>query len=299
MPWGSSPLARGSLLLDLRDERVRGLIPAGAGLTPHSATASASAPAHPRWRGAHGITSGVKGALKGSSPLARGSLAHLGRLLDHPRLIPAGAGLTRGSGARSPATPAHPRWRGAHPVVVILLEWEAGSSPLARGSPRQDSRPGHHLGLIPAGAGLTPLPGECADPRQAHPRWRGAHGPASRTPPRSPGSSPLARGSRLVPCPSRPVLRLIPAGAGLTLPRRMRPRQAWAHPRWRGAHRLQLAVPKAGRGSSPLARGSHGPEVPQPRQGRLIPAGAGLTSESGTRVTTTPAHPRWRGAHTC
>ena len=71
---GSSPLARGSLLLDPCVVLARGLIPARAGLTTVRPLTSGWTRAHPRSRGAHRWRAHVTHHGKGSSPLARGSL---------------------------------------------------------------------------------------------------------------------------------------------------------------------------------------------------------------------------------
>ena len=91
---GSSPLARGLhnwdeyLLMSAR------IIPARAGFTRGLSPGRRVSRDHPRSRGVSPLGELKRGALEGSSPLARGLL---GRLVSHryrPRIIPARAGFT-------------------------------------------------------------------------------------------------------------------------------------------------------------------------------------------------------------
>ncbi len=70
-----------------------------------------------------------------------------------------------------------------------------------------------------------------------------------------------------------------------------------ARPRSRGAHLEEAGVVHRGEGSSPLARGSHGPDVRSHGARGLIPARAGLTAHDGVTGGEELAHPRSRGAH--
>ena len=91
--------------------------------------------------------------------------------------------------------------------------------------------------------------------------------------------------------------RIIPARAGFT-PRTSRPREMfWDHPRSRGVYWAAGTAGRAGRGSSPLARG-----LPCSRRGSnprcgIIPARAGFTSGGSASVTRTTDHPRSRGVY--
>ncbi len=173
----------------------------------------------------------------------------------------------------------------------------AGSSPLARGSRpgrRRRRRPGR---LIPAGAGLTCWPPAPAASPWAHPRWRGAHTPVLFNIAADKGSSPLARGSRVVGSVGVCDDGLIPAGAGLTSPGWSGWPPGGAHPRWRGAHDRGSGRHRFGPGSSPLARGSPTTRRSGRDRRRLIPAGAGLTPHATRPRPHAQAHPRWRGAH--
>ena len=91
---GSSPLARGPPLLEMRGESVQGLIPARAGTTGVAAGAPSRCRAHPRSRGDHSGKPRAATRVNGSSPLARGP-RNAQRTFDQKQgLIPARAGTT-------------------------------------------------------------------------------------------------------------------------------------------------------------------------------------------------------------
>ena len=111
---GSSPLARGLLILSTVLEVMVGIIPARAGFTP--------GPEDPRWhRWDHPRSRGVYCRIVyemnhgiGSSPLARGLQGQRHRRQEEGRIIPARAGFTE-CHSRSPSSrPDHPRSRGVY-----------------------------------------------------------------------------------------------------------------------------------------------------------------------------------------
>ena len=178
---------------------------------------------------------------------------------------------------RLDSEPVHPRGRGEHCSALSRRSCEVGSSPRARGTPRQGREAFLTQRFIPAGAGNT------ADrrhgPRQlsVHPRGRGEHdGAAGR------------RSNRV---------RFIPAGAGNTkLPGPLAPLRA-VHPRGRGEHGLQLINDKYMTGSSPRARGTRRQTAHALRMRRFIPAGAGNTALVSLSSGELSVHPRGRGEH--
>ena len=97
-PTGSSPQARGTLVVHLRSLLGVGLIPAGAGNTPGDVIVLGFDGAHPRRRGEHCELRPFPKPGLGSSPQARGTLEDSS--VDGLRvgLIPAGAGNTPCSG---------------------------------------------------------------------------------------------------------------------------------------------------------------------------------------------------------
>ena len=131
-----------------------------------------------------------------------------------------------------------------------------------------------------------------------HPRSRGVY---PRPDPRErirEGSSPLARGLRLVELLRGAREGIIPARAGFTS-RRVSSRVSfsWDHPRSRGVYGAQRRRRPASPGSSPLARGLPGGSPPHVRHLRIIPARAGFTRGRPGRPGWTPDHPRSRGVY--
>ena len=141
-----------------------------------------------------------------------------------------------------------------------------------------------------------------------HPRGRGEHLPAGATVSDWAGSSPRARGTRLVLCLVSLACRFIPAGAGNTLSLSCTVCTATVHPRGRGEHLPDTIAASRDFGSSPRARGTRSQKKmrsvkngssPRARGTRrhdqivddwmgFIPAGAGNTRA---------VHPRGRGEH--
>ncbi len=152
---GSSPLARGTLLVVGQPPVGGRFIPAGAGNTRPSRTLSGVSAVHPRWRGEHSRLNNIEGAVNGSSPLARGTPVMAGVLARWLRFIPAGAGNTGARHLLAMHSAVHPRWRGEHAACGAGHDCVCGSSPLARGTPRYRGGDRRLLRFIPAGAGNT------------------------------------------------------------------------------------------------------------------------------------------------
>ena len=131
---GSSPRVRGSQSGAEPDVAVRGIIPAGAGLTALCDVKKARARDHPRGCGAHDSSSLRKELGEGSSPRVRGSLAGSQGKNAFAGIIPAGAGLTSWQGTWFCCHGDHPRGCGAHGEEVSALCGVKGSSPRVRGS---------------------------------------------------------------------------------------------------------------------------------------------------------------------
>ena len=193
---GSSPLARGLHSHIITGAACAGIIPARAGFTRTTGTNWPRPWDHPRsrgvyWagrfrgdggRGSSPLARGLRLALSrmsrrdGSSPLARGLHDEADPLGDRGRIIPARAGVTSSTSRRRTTCTDHPRSRGVY--------GRGFSAPLER------------VRIIPARAGFTRPPPCFRRPGWDHPRSRGVYWLAAASPPRSPGSSPLARGLR-------------------------------------------------------------------------------------------------------
>ncbi len=213
------------------------------------------------------------------------------------RFIPAGAGNTSGAACAVLSASVHPRWRGEHAYRQVQGNEDAGSSPLARGTHLQLSLGNLQIRFIPAGAGNTKNISHSIRSTTVHPRWRGEHiGHDARRPFRA-GSSPLARGTRVILFPVPAQVRFIPAGAGNTRYAGRLLVNLPVHPRWRGEHTYSCGRSSFIRGSSPLARGTPIAAGRQLAPSRFIPAGAGNTSANSSSPDSTTVHPRWRGEH--
>ena len=292
---GSSPLARGGPLEHFDVIIQLGLIPAGAGRTGPARWRCGRSWAHPRWRGEDYRVAQWPAAMVGSSPLARGGPCPHPEPVGEVRLIPAGAGRTPSSTPPSSQARAHPRWRGEDHDCKPGMAVARGSSPLARGGPRQAAGAASPGGLIPAGAGRTGRVRGRGCSAGAHPRWRGEDTIARMVMPRASGSSPLARGGPVGECDAEVAVGLIPAGAGRTHMINGPRTSIGAHPRWRGEDACSRASATSPRGSSPLARGGRHRQAGTPCAVRLIPAGAGRTPLNVLHDCREAAHPRWRG----
>ena len=272
-------------------------IPARAGNTRASAARCRWRSVHPRSRGEHSAVRPARLSCIGSSPLARGTRCSTKRWEGAARFIPARAGNTISrSSAASPA-PVHPRSRGEHTSHQSAASTTTGSSPLARGTPVRDT---YHVGLarfIPARAGNTQRRGRPRDPPSVHPRSRGEHARLIVSTVRTPGSSPLARGTprrgQAGPLPPR----FIPARAGNTRPGGARWSRVPVHPRSRGEHWKNAIRNVLRGGSSPLARGTPTLDTLRELPDRFIPARAGNTPSACCPPPCRPVHPRSRGEH--
>ena len=215
---------------------LAGLIPARAGNTGVVRCLPGLLRAHPRSRGEHRQRALVRGWPWGSSPLARGTPGITTHAALARGLIPARAGNTHAGIPYRSGSEAHPRSRGEHPLVLSFRLFAVGSSPLARGTLGVLARIGCRHGLIPARAGNTQCPVHQLGRQRAHPRSRGEHFEPFPLLLDYEGSSPLARGTRVVEGTAKVLDGLIPARAGNTPSRTYTSAPSRAHPRSRGEH---------------------------------------------------------------
>ena len=172
-----------------------------------------------------------------------------------------------------------------------------GSSPLARGTPRERGRgdPGH--GIIPACAGNT-RPGRDSRPvPRDHPRLRGEHLKPSENYGPVEGSSPLARGTPVCVDLFDGCEGIIPACAGITESTLTWLGATGDHPRLRGEHAASDRRHQEREGSSPLARGTPGGIRTLGDHTGIIPACAGNTPRPRPTSPGSRDHPRLRGEH--
>ena len=314
---GSSPLARGLHPPSPGRAPHHRIIPARAGFTVVASATPVLREDHPRSRGVYATGSGWSGAAAGSSPLARGLRQRHGRIPPAGRIIPARAGFTpylslgldiggdhprsRGVYSFPPASTAwstdHPRSRGVYTSSGSRAASCPGSSPLARGLPDRDGQGRQHSRIIPARAGFTEHPRTARFLGWDHPRSRGVYTPNVGASTIIPGSSPLARGLRLLDPVNRRRCRIIPARAGFTTHFSWAPTTLRDHPRSRGVYGQRGGDVLSPAGSSPLARGLHELVRLVLCHVRIIPARAGFTEDGSRRGSRWRDHPRSRGVY--
>ena len=134
---GSSPHARGALRIPIVVMLPPRIIPACAGSTNNCHKGNQCRRDHPRMRGEHTQLWAFGCVFIGSSPHARGAPARPTRLIVTVRIIPACAGSTSIVGIYTKDGSDHPRMRGEHNAVLTAHIFGEGSSPHARGAPRQ------------------------------------------------------------------------------------------------------------------------------------------------------------------
>ena len=193
---GSSPLARGT----------PDVVPAGAG-------------GHRFIPARAGNTVGMfarQTGKTGSSPLARGTRTRAASPWRRARFIPARAGNTLRQPRPFAQPSVHPRSRGEHCPTSPDGSSPNGSSPLARGTHQERRHERHDPRFIPARAGNTRPARTARTATRVHPRSRGEHAGEIIEFGAEDGSSPLARGTRVVEPHVNPDGRFIPARAGNT-----------------------------------------------------------------------------------
>ena len=130
-----------------------------------------------------------------------------------------------------------------------------------------------------------------------HPRSRGVYPGVGERVQGAEGSSPLARGLRVLPRQVRRHRGIIPARAGFTCTPLTAATARTDHPRSRGVYGALLGLRPAEAGSSPLARGLRAGRRRDRRRPGIIPARAGFTFASARLRCTSQDHPRSRGVY--
>ena len=172
---GSSPRMRGTRHRLLSRWWNVGIIPAYAGNTQSTITASERWRDHPRVCGEHRSHSLPKVFAMGSSPRMRGTLMIGRRFIDCAGIIPAYAGNTVHSACGMPPSWDHPRVCGEHQRRTDETIRYRGSSPRMRGTLRWLRHEYGVYGIIPAYAGNTRHTLPRAARRGDHPRVCGEH----------------------------------------------------------------------------------------------------------------------------
>ena len=237
---------------------------------------------HPRSRGVY-ITASLDAMSKGgSSPLARGLHPTRRNRRQCQRIIPARAGFTLYAVGCELRGEDHPRSRGVYHCCIEDMTMTAGSSPLARGLLPGILQPAVSARIIPARAGFTGCRGGRWCRTVDHPRSRGVYCAPSHYWAGKSGSSPLARGLRVIAEADIGDDRIIPARAGFTRSFTAPPAVPRDHPRSRGVYSSQAVSAATTWGSSPLARGLRRKSAQCQQVKGIIPARAGFTVDNNS-----------------
>ena len=213
------------------------------------------------------------------------------------RIIPARAGFTEIVEALCPDATDHPRSRGVYGDRTTVTDHPLGSSPLARGLRWRWSCHILLIGIIPARAGFTTCRTRRSARRPDHPRSRGVYADKMGNGKGRSGSSPLARGLRMVCVRVLCTCGIIPARAGFTVLAYGYDNRVTDHPRSRGVYVLRPVGGLGRLGSSPLTRGLRQEHVGLADRDRIIPARAGFTSCGLPFREDGADHPRSRGVY--
>ena len=201
-------------------ERIRGIIPAHAGNTTPMIPRISQAWDHPRACGEHDCVPLDFPLDSGSSPRMRGTPSFPTNVRGCIGIIPAHAGNTLYRMLVSERDWNHPRACGEHEISVLILRLSQGSSPRMRGTPKESAFSRLHTGIIPAHAGNTLVAFSGNSTCRDHPRACGEHAVEKLCEERCRGSSPRMRGTPFLSERIGAFMRIIPAHAGNTSPRR-------------------------------------------------------------------------------
>ncbi len=248
-------------------------------------------------RGEHKVKGNLTPFELGPSPRARGALLPRAHGAVDRGTIPACAGSTSPATASRRGSRDHPRVRGEHPPLVIMVESLLGPSPRARGARVDREDQFVRLGTIPACAGSTQVRCEVGPETGDHPRVRGEHPAPSGKEVKRVGPSPRARGAHDVSDQDHDPVGTIPACAGSTSSPSGRSGRSGDHPRVRGEHRVNRSLTMVSGGPSPRARGAHRAGHRRVPGAGTIPACAGSTCATRGPLARRRDHPRVRGEH--
>ncbi len=284
-------------MLQCRDGRLRGIIPACAGNTGGFTWRVYLEGDHPRVCGEHD-TRGIRRLHNsGSSPRVRGTRCAPSKPVHLTGIIPACAGNTGSAILNGLLNGDHPRVCGEHPTRRRTGPTAPGSSPRVRGTPLEGLKPFLGAGIIPACAGNTVRGHDLVVHHRDHPRVCGEHTDNTFAWKVAEGSSPRVRGT-LGGVPRDNATRgIIPACAGNTCLRSSCRLSSRDHPRVCGEHLPSFLLPSFIAGSSPRVRGTPGGALVDLRMTGIIPACAGNTAWPWLRWLMFRDHPRVCGEH--
>ncbi len=292
---GSSPHARGCSEWSPLSLRTRPVVPARAGVFPTRGGAHRGGRCRPRTRGGVPPDIPAEQRLLGSSPHARGCSRASRRSPPRRRVVPARAGVFPARRRRRTGRARRPRTRGGVPAREMLDRYWTESSPHARGCSGRRHAPVAPRHVVPARAGVFPVPAPRRAPAHRRPRTRG--GVPWHSMSLSPGdaSSPHARGCSRETAALARTGPVVPARAGVFRNAASTRACVTRRPRTRGGVPVRWTVSTVADASSPHARGcSPGAE----RVGLLsgvVPARAGVFPATPSWCITPSRRPRTRG----
>ena len=269
-----SPRTRGWSQHTEPRRRAARVLPAHAGMVPHTVPPGCQSAGAPRARGDGPVleVNGMTGQL--CSPRTRGWSRSRGQRHDRTAVLPAHAGMVPRCSTTQPSAPSAPRARGDGPLAMLKASGSVRCSPRTRGwSPLYDQLPDEatvlpaHAGMVPRGR-PHPMTASCA------PRARG-DGPSETSSPPPASKCSRARGDG-------PLLRkAVQIGKACS-------------PRTRGCPgRLMLVTYQMG--CSPRTRGWSRAEEDARNPHFVLPAHAGMVPVPCHAVAAARSAPRARG----
>ncbi len=231
----------------------------------------------------------------GSSPRVRGKAPGGEEDRRPPRIIPAGAGKRASGSGRASPWRDHPRGCGEKWGLVLGVSGVLGSSPRVRGKGSIRKRQTLSFGIIPAGAGKRPRTHRAPRRDGDHPRGCGEKSQKGTKPLAISGSSPRVRGKDFRDYRDAMRTGIIPAGAGKSLAFVSCGGSQGDHPRGCGEKAGQSLALLREQGSSPRVRGKGDARGGTRYTERIIPAGAGKSSQGRTVSRARRDHPRGCG----
>ena len=171
--WGSPPHARGKVLRQIHERKLRGITPACAGKRMLRATMTYEKGDHPRMRGEKPACLFKRQPGQGSPPHARGKAVIFPVANIRLGITPACAGKSRTGSTHDRCGRDHPRMRGEKTPRQICSETGRGSPPHARGKAHRQARCQNDAGITPACAGKRSEARLRSAPPGDHPRMRG------------------------------------------------------------------------------------------------------------------------------
>ena len=210
-----SPPTRGSVDSGPHAAAVESVLPAHAGVSRSAVIELVRGCGAPRPRGGQSERRNRIGSRLRCSPPTRGSVGGGGGPVAVALVLPAHAGVSRGSPARARDRFCAPRPRGGQSRVGSLRRTRARCSPPTRGSVGACATGQASPRVLPAHAGVSRLPERPSRRRSGAPRPRGGQSFAQSLSGKLPQCSPPTRGSVVRAPPTVRVENVLPAHAGV------------------------------------------------------------------------------------